>query len=140
MKKVGDMLKHESRVGKLNAPASRVYQKLADFSRFEEVVPPDDKMKVVKADEDSCRFALGTNGEFGMKIIERKENELVKISSDETVPFTFYLWFQLKEVGETDTRLKVTLHADLNPMLKMVAKKPLMQFVDSLVDKMEQTF
>jgi hypothetical protein len=34
----------------------------------------------------------------------------------------------------------VTLHADLNPMLKMVAKKPLTQFVDALVDKLEQSF
>jgi carbon monoxide dehydrogenase subunit G len=75
-----------------------------------------------------------------MRIIERKENELVKISSDETVPFTFFLWIQLKEVDENDTRVKVTLHADLNPMLKMVAKKPLTQFVDALVDKLEQSF
>lgn len=134
------MLKHESRIAKLNAPTAKVYQILSDFSRFEQIAPPDDKMKVVKADADSCRFALGNNGEFGMRIIERRENELVKISSDETVPFTFYLWFQLKEVAESDTRLRVTLHADLNPMLRMVAKKPLTQFVDSLVDKMEETF
>ncbi|MFO7862769.1 MAG: SRPBCC family protein [Salinivirgaceae bacterium] len=134
------MLKHESRVGKLNAGAAAVYQTIADFSRFESIAPPDDKMKVVKADADSCRFALGKTGEFGMRIIERKENELVKISSDETVPFTFFLWIQLKEVDENDTRVKVTLHADLNPMLKMVAKKPLTQFVDALVDKLEQSF
>ncbi|MDA3865706.1 MAG: SRPBCC family protein [Salinivirgaceae bacterium] len=134
------MLKHESRIGKLNADAATVYQTIADFSRFESIAPPDDKMKVVKADADSCRFALGKTGEFGMRIIERKENELVKISSDETVPFTFFLWIQLKNVDENDTRVKVTLHADLNPMLKMVAKKPLTQFVDSLVDKLEQSF
>lgn len=134
------MLKHESRIARLNASVAKVYQALSDFSRFEHIAPPDDKMKVVKSDVDSCRFALGNSGEFGMRIIERRENELVKISSDETVPFTFYLWFQLKEADDATTHLRVTLHADLNPMLRMVAKKPLTQFVDSLVDKMEETF
>ncbi len=134
------MLKHESRIGKLNAPAATIYQTISDFSRLEHITPPDNKMKVVNADADSCRFSLGKSGEFGMRIIERTENETVKISNDDSVPFTFYLWIQLKEMSDNDTRIRVTLHADLNPMLKMVAKKPLTQFVDSLVDKLEQTF
>lgn len=134
------MLKHESRIGKLNAPAANVYHTISDLSRLEHITPPDDKMKVVHADADSCKFAMGSNGEFGMRIIERKENDTVKITSDESVPFTFYLWIQLKEVAEADTRVRVTLHADLNPMLKMVAKKPLTQFVDQLVDKLEASF
>lgn len=134
------MLKHESRVGKLNAPAATIYYTISDFSRLENITPPDGKIEVVMADSDSCRFSLGKNGEFGMRIIERKENDTVKIANDETVPFTFYLWIQLKEVAEGDTRVRVTLHAELNPMLKMVAKKPLTQFVDSLVDKLEEAY
>lgn len=134
------MLEHVSRIGKLNTPAANVYHTVSDFSRLENITPPDKNMEVVHADADSCRFSMGKTGEFGMQIIDRKENDTVKISSDETVPFTFYLWIQLKEVAENDTRVRVTLHADLNPMLKMVAKKPLTQFVDSLVDKLEETF
>lgn len=134
------MVKHESRIGKLNASVATVYATIADFSQLNGITPPDDKMKVVHADADSCRFAMGGAGEFGMKIIERKENDTVKIANDETVPFTFYLWIQLKTVAENDTRVKVTLHAELNAMLKMVAKKPLTQFVDKLVDKLEEKY
>lgn len=134
------MIKHESRIGKLHAPAGSIYSTISDFSKLEHITPPNDKMEVVQADTDSCRFSMGKTGEFGMRIIERKENDTVKITSDETVPFTFYLWIQLKEIAEGDTRVRVTLHADLNPMLKMVAKKPLTQFVDSLVDKLEETY
>ena len=47
------------------------------------------------------------------------------------------MWIQLKEVGELDTRVKITLKAELNPMLNMVAKKPLTTFIETLVDKLE---
>lgn len=134
------MLKHESRIGKLNVPTENVYRLISDFSRLKDITPPDEKMKIVHADQDKCRFSINKAGEFGMIILERKENDTVKIINDDSVPFKFTLWIQLKEVEASDTRIKVTLHADLNPMLRMVAKKPLTQFVDGLVDKLENMF
>ena len=79
-------------------------------------------------------------GEFGMRIQERKENEMVKISNEEYAPFDFQLWIQLKEVEAYDTRLRITLQANMNPLMKMVAQKPLTNFVESMVDKLEQRF
>ncbi|MBI9068568.1 MAG: SRPBCC family protein [Salinivirgaceae bacterium] len=126
----------ESRVGKIQANQEKVYALISDFSNLGNYVPHD-KVNDFTSDTDSCSFTVDTIGKFGMKIIEREPTKTVKIANDDSVPFKFNLWIQLKEVAENDTRVKVTLKADLNPMLKMVAKKPLTQFVDTLLDKLE---
>jgi carbon monoxide dehydrogenase subunit G len=41
-------------------------------------------------------------------------------------------------VAENDTRVKLTLEADLNPMVQMMAKKPLKEFLDKLIDQLEK--
>ena len=50
----------------------------------------------------------------------------------------FNLWVQLKQVAHNDTKVKITIKADLNPMLKMMVNKPLQNFVDKLVEGMEK--
>ena len=130
-------MKIESRIGKIQANQERVYELISDFSNLGNYVPHD-QVNDFKSDTDSCSFSIDKMGQFGMKIIEREPTKTVKIANDESVPFKFNLWIQLKEVDSDDTRVKVTLKAELNPMLKMVAKKPLTQFVDKLVDRLEQ--
>ncbi len=133
-------LKIVSRTAKLNTPSSSIYRMISDFSFMDKITPPDDKVKIVSCGTDHCRIAVEGGGEFGMKIEERKENELVKIGNEEYAPFEFNLWIQLKEIEAYDTRLRITLHANMNPLMKMVAQKPLTNFVESMVDKLEQRF
>lgn len=127
----------ESRIGKIEAPDEHIFKLLSDFNRLSNYVP-DQKVSNFTCNTDSCSFEVEKMGHFGMQIIERQPNKLVKITGDDKMPFKFNLWIQLKQVADYDTRVKVTLKADLNPVLKMVAKKPLTTFVDTLVDKLEQ--
>ena len=126
-----------SRIGKIQTNQEKVYSLVSDFTNLGNFVP-NDKVEDFISDIDSCSFKIEKIGKFGMRIIEREPSKLVKIANDENVPFQFKMWIQLKKVSDLDTRVKVTLKADLNPMLKMVAKKPLTTFVDTLVDRLEQ--
>lgn len=127
----------KSRVGKIQANQNKIYELISDFNNLGNYVP-NDKVEDFTSDTDSCSFKVDKIGKFGMKIIEREPVKLVKITNDDSVPFKFNMWIQLKEVSEADVRVKVTLKADLNPMMKMVAKKPLTSFVNTLVDRLEQ--
>lgn len=129
-------MKIESRIGKIQAKDERVYQLVSDFNNLKNFALPD-TVKDFTADSDSCSFNVEKMGNFSMKIIEREPFKLVKIENGAGMPFSFNLWIQLKSVSDIDTRVKVTLKAELNAMLKMMAKKPLTQFVDSLVDRLE---
>ncbi len=133
------MLKVESKIGKADNSDENIYNFLADFSNFNSFVSPA-RMKNWQATRDTCRFTLDGLGDIGMKIIEREPYTLIKVAGDENSKFDFYFWIQLKKVTETDTRIKLTIHADINPMVQMMAKKPLQKFLDLLVDHLENYF
>lgn len=131
------MTKIESRIGKINSSEEKIFNLLSKFNNFNNFIPQE-KVKNYVATEDTCSFTIDNIGDFGMRIIERQPFSLIKITNDEKVPFNFNFWIQIKSVSENDTRIKLTIKAELNPMLKMVAKKPLTNFVNTLVDKLEE--
>jgi carbon monoxide dehydrogenase subunit G len=127
----------ESRTGKISSPASRVYAFMSSFNNFGLLIPKD-KVKDWQSTEDHCQFTVDGIGKVGLRIIEKEPNSLVKITGEEGSKLNFFFWIQLKDVSDNDTRIKLTIKADLNPMIKMVATKPLQNFVDTLVDQLEK--
>ncbi len=131
------MTKFESKIGKINSDDQPVYNFLTDFKNFANLIPRD-KVKNFDATENTCSFSIEGIGSTGMRIIEKEPNKLIKITSQEESRFNFFFWIQLKKVAENDTRVKLTLKTELNPMLKMVASKPLQNFLNTLVDRLTQ--
>ena len=129
--------KIESRTGIIKSPSSRVYAFMSNFNNFGLLIPKD-KVKDWQSTEDHCSFTVDGIGKAGLRIIEKEPNALVKITGEEGSKLDFTFWIQLKEVSEMDTRIKLTIKADLNPMIKMMATKPLQNFVDTLVDQLEK--
>jgi carbon monoxide dehydrogenase subunit G len=127
------MTRFESQIKTVPHPSSKVYGMLSDFDNFKEVLPGD-KIKNWESNGDTCRFEVEGVGPVGLKIIDRVENKTLKYTADGKVPFNFFLWIQLKEVEDGESKLKVTLDAQLNPMIKMVAKGPLEKFIGMLAD------
>ncbi|MDP4210413.1 MAG: SRPBCC family protein [Bacteroidota bacterium] len=129
--------KIESRIGQLNCNDESIYTFISNFNNFKQFVPAD-KIRDFESTEDSCRFGVPNIGKVGLRIIERDPFKTIKVTGDGMANQQFVLWIQLKQVADLDTRVKVTIKADLNPMLKMMAQKPLQNFVDKLVEAMEK--
>ncbi|MBN2610422.1 MAG: hypothetical protein JXB00_02600 [Bacteroidales bacterium] len=133
------MLKIESKIGKLSVSDEKAYNFLSDFNNFTAFVP-EDKIRNWKATDSTCSFNVDVAGEVGIKIIEKEPYKLIKLASDEKTKFGFFLWIQLKKAGPQDTRIRLTIHADINPMMQLLAKAPLQKVVDLLVDQIAGYF
>ncbi|UCG28016.1 MAG: SRPBCC family protein [Bacteroidales bacterium] len=131
------MTKVESRIGKIEAQDETIYKFLSDFNNFRDLVPMD-KISNWESSEDHCSFSINGIGDVGLNIVEKEPFSTIKYGGDSLANVSFNLWIQLKRVDDTDTRVKITLKADLNTMLSMIAKKPLQDFVNILVDKLEE--
>jgi len=131
------MTKVESRTGKISSSETKVYHFLSDFNNFEKLLPAD-KIKNWESSENNCRFTIKGIGNAGLKIVEKEPYKLIKISGDKLANVEFNFWIQIKQVQENNTRIRLTIKADLNPMMRMVAAKPLQEFVNILVDRIEQ--
>lgn len=111
----------------------RVFTMLSDLSNLERIKDriPQDKIKDFEFDSDTCSFAVDPVGKITFQIVEREPNKTIKFATTNS-PVPLFLWIQLKQVAENDTRLKMTIKADLNPFIKPMVSKPLQDALDKI--------
>lgn len=113
-------------------PAEQIY---AVISRFDNLTPAvADKVEEWEANEDRCSFkAKGFTVKLRMS--EREEPRFVKIEGDEGgLPMDFAFWIQLQKVSDTDTRMRLVLHIELNMMMKMMIGGKLQDAIDQIAE------
>lgn len=112
-----------------------IFSVLADLSKLDHLKDriPEDKIRDLKYDSNSVSFRVDPVGEVRFNIIERETNKLIKLKS-ENLPFETFLWIQLVQKTENDTKMKITLRADLNPLIKGMVSKPLKEGINKIAD------
>ena len=134
------MTRYESKITDIAANEEAVFDVLSDLnnlSKFVDNIPQNDQIKNIKCETDSICITVNPVGEIGMRIIERAPNSTIKFVSEKS-PVSFTMWIQLKQVAENDTKLKITLDADLNIFLKGMVGNYLQNFVDMLAEKLAE--
>lgn len=126
------MDKFESKVVTLNRNDEDIYNFISKFSNFTPFIPTD-KVEGWSATEDTCKLKV-QGIETGLKIIERTPFHTIKITGD-GAPLEFFLWVQLKQVAENDTKMKLTINAELNFMMKALLKNKLSEGLDAMADQ-----
>jgi len=112
-----------------------VYRVLSDLSKLEMVKDkiPTDKIKDFTFDTDSCSFKIDPIGYVKFVVVEREPNKLVKFKSED-LPFEVFLWLQLVSKDENDTKMRLTVKADVNAVIKSMVSKPMRDAVDKVSD------
>ncbi len=131
------MTRIESRIGLVKQPAEKIFNYISNFNNFNQLIP-EDKVKDFESSNDTCRFKVEGIGQAGLRIIEKEPHKLIKISSDEETTFDLLLWIQIKEVEPGDSRIKITTEVNLNPMMANMVRKPLKNFIDTLIEQAEK--
>lgn len=116
-----------------------VFRVLSDLRKLELVKDkiPEDKLKEFSFDQDSVSFRVDPVGIVTFLVVEREPNKLVKFKS-EKLPFDIFLWIQLVSKAEKDTRLRMTVKADLNPFIRGMVEKPMKEAVSKISDMLAQ--
>jgi carbon monoxide dehydrogenase subunit G len=113
---------------------SKVFTVLSDLSNLDKLrdrIPPD-KLQNITFDKDTCSLSVAPVGSVEFKIVEREPNKLVKFMTTNS-PVHLTMWVQLKPFGD-ETKLKMTVRADLNPLLKTMVSKPIQEAVNRISD------
>lgn len=112
---------------------AEVYRVLSDLSKLELLKDqiPGDTLRDFSFDADTVSFRVDPIGKITFLVVEREPDQLIKFRS-EKLPFDLFIWIQLVAKAENDTRLRLTLRADLNPFIKGMAEKPMREAVDKI--------
>ena len=133
------MTKFESSVKQIPYPVEDVYRKISDLSNLERVRDrvPEDKLNSFSFDSDSVSVNVSPVGDLKLRIIEREENKCVKFETEQS-PLPFNLWIQVLPVSDTESKMKVTVKADIPFMLKGMVSGPLQDGVEKIADALSQ--
>lgn len=128
--------KYESTIHSIPAEATQVYGVLSNLKNLDRVkeLIPQDKVQELEISEDCVRMKVdGLGQKIAIRIVDKIENDTIKFGA-ENIPMQMNFWIQLKEVSSTDTRIKLTLKADLPMMFKMMLDKKLQQGIDQAAE------
>jgi hypothetical protein len=124
----------ESRTGSLKFSAPEIFAFAGDMRNFNRFVP-DGTISNWKAEADNCSFNVAVAGTVTVRIKEKTEFERIVYEGDALKKEDFILTLFIN--GVDNATVKVRLEADLNPVMKMMASKPIEQFLEMLIREME---
>ncbi len=119
---------------KVNRPVREFYTFISDFNNFEALLPS--QVSSYRADADSCAFTISGMPELKLRISERLEDKMLKISPDGESPLPFDLKCIMQENDEQTCFVEIQLEAEISPLLAMMISKHLETFIDMMREKL----
>ena len=119
----------------VNQSTEMLFSKLSQVDSFKQLMPEGAAFTAIN--DNQFRFKLGGLPEIGLSIVEKQPNEsiVLKSSSDK---ISFSLRGQMTEVSSDQTDIQLHFEGNFNPMMAMLLKKPLTQFMESLVNNIHK--
>ncbi|MFW5822432.1 MAG: hypothetical protein ACOCU7_03505, partial [Tangfeifania sp.] len=122
-----------------------VFEHLANFENLAEYLNsgliekitkqvPQVKITDFKSDRDSCKFNITGMGVAKIQIVNREPFKSIKVESSGGLPLNFTFWVQLLPVTPQQTKMRLTLHADMNMMIKMMAGNRFQDGINQLAE------
>jgi len=99
---------------------------------------PQVKITDFESDQDSCKFNITGFGVAEIKIVNREPFKTIKVESSGSLPLSFTFWIQLLPVDEYNTKIRLTLHAELSMMIKMMVGNKLEEGINQLAETLSK--
>jgi uncharacterized membrane protein len=134
------MDKYESKITSSRCPAQQIYSVLSNMQNLERVrdLIPKDKIQEMEIEHDRVRIKVdGLGQKITLSVVDKIENDTIKFGA-EGIPMEANFWIQLKEVSPADTRIKLTLKADIPMMFKLIIGKKIQTGLDQAADMLAQ--
>lgn len=122
----------------ISKPAGEVFAFLSALMNHKEIMPA--QVKDFTGDADTCSYTIENTGSLQLKVEERIANEKIKIVPNGKVPFVFDLTWQITPVSDSQCRVRAVIQAELNMMLRMLAEKPLTNFITLQAENLQKKF
>jgi carbon monoxide dehydrogenase subunit G len=130
------MTEFKSKQISISKPAEFIFSYLDDFNNFETLLP--EQVTNWQATKDTCSFTIQGMASLNIKKGSKSEYSHLSYASDGNKPFEFSLHFHFAENSESNTTTHIVFQAKLNPMLKMMASRPLQNLVEIMVEKLKE--
>jgi orotate phosphoribosyltransferase len=124
------------KTGVAKANQETVFNYIADFRNFSQLIPPD-RIDDIEVTENTVKFSLPGLGLVGLKLAGKEPSKKLIIDAIEGTAADFTFRVHIEPHTSDTSKVNLELDANLNMFIEMMAKNPLQQFLNIMIDKME---
>ena len=122
-------MKLESSIATVAKPIEDVFEQLTRASTYELLMPEEASFRI--KDEKRFSFKLGGMHVIPLKLERQTPNTQIVMAADGgSVPFELHTNL---EAIDGETKIQLVFEGNINPMMQMMVKKPLTQFLEALI-------
>lgn len=122
-------MKLESSIATVAKPIEDVFEQLTLASTYELLMPEEASFRI--KDEKHFSFKLGGMHVIPLKLERQTPNTQIVMAADGgSVPFELHTNL---EAIDGETKIQLVFEGNINPMMQMMVKKPLTQFLEALI-------
>jgi len=127
--------KFESDIKEIPFNEDQVYGNLSDLNNLERVkdrIPS--QVSNFAYDRDSVSVNVAPFGDIKVRIVNRQDDpKCIKFEAEKS-PVPFNMWIQLLPTSQEACKMRLTMKAELNPILKGMLAGPMKQGLDKIAE------
>ena len=109
-----------------------LFEYIGDMNNMPPILP--EQVVDIKADNDNLAFTIQGMGSVALRVEEREPNKLIQLVPEGKVPFQFVLNVHIRN-NEQQTECCFEIDANLNPLMQMMASRPLQNLVNMMAER-----
>ncbi|HLP75118.1 MAG TPA: hypothetical protein VK155_19605 [Bacteroidales bacterium] len=127
---------YESRTAKSGCTPEDIYGFVTDIRNFKRFIPAG-SVNDWQADADTCSFNVSHLGSVKMGIDAKEPYSLVSFRGTAMKNNHFEMHLHINRTEDNTAAVHLELNTQLNPFIKMVAAKPIGQFLEMIAGRIE---
>jgi hypothetical protein len=130
------MTRIESEKVIIHQSAEEIFSWFCNLNNYQKLMP--EQVTDWTSTETECSFTIKGMATLGMELSEKIPFTQVKLLRKGKAPFDFVLVCNIEKKETEISEVQLLFDADLNAFLKMMAEKPLTNFLNMLVGKYQR--
>lgn len=125
----------QSRKVSLDQSQQKAFDHLKEMSNYEKLMPEESEFSVHESGEG---FSVQLKGlpKVGLKLKEIQEPDFILFTSPSD-NFNYEMKVNVASTGDNSSEVSIDFNGKFNPMIAMMAKKPLTKLIETIADNLE---
>ncbi len=117
-----------------------LFEYMGDMNNIPSVLP--EQVVNVVADTDNLSFTIQGMGSIALRVAKREPDKLIQLVPEGKTPFQFALNVYIRDTKSlshqvTESECCFEIDAQLNPLMQMMASRPLQNLVNMMASRVE---
>jgi len=134
---MSELSHYQSRPGRLSCNPAEAFAFITDMRNFGRFVN-EGSISNWHAEKEACSFSVSMLGTVNVRLIEKEFSTRVIYQGDALSKNDFTIFVEISGGPSAQAEVNLSLSANMNPVMKMMADKPVKQFLEMLMQEIER--